>query len=313
MTISNFMLGSIKKGIGLPLNPCLYIVGTPIGHLGDITIRALEILACVDAIACEDTRVSQVLLRYYGISKPLFACFDHNERNCAPQVCERIQKGQSIALISDAGMPLISDPGYVIVQHCIQQAVPVVVIPGASSILCALIASGQETDAFYFGGFWDEKHFESIAWLEASLVFFESPKRLLRTLSRLESGVSGFGYRSISVVRELTKLHESVVRGAIGEVRAHFETHPDTLRGEVVLVLGKPKMTRHREEWESALDALYPDFSLRDTVSIIQKLYAVPKRQIYRAALERLRPGESSEDELSFVAEATEAGESSQI
>ncbi len=257
----------------------LYLVGTPIGNLGDITLRALEILANVDGIFCEDTRVSQKLLQHYGISKPLYPCFEHNERSQAYNICERIRNGQSIALISDAGTPLISDPGYPILQESLAQQILIRVVPGPSAPICALLLSGQETDSFYFGGFFDIQQFQSLNQLRASLIFFESPKRLLRTLQTLST------VRPLSVVREITKFYESVVRGTVREVEQYFQSQPQELRGEIVLVFGKNPQTAHSEGWEEALLVLKKEYPLKEAARIVQILYGISKRTAYQKGL----------------------------
>lgn len=223
-----------------PLEPGLYLVSTPIGNLGDMTIRGLETLAGADIIACEDTRVSRVLLDRFGITTRPYAYHEHNAERAGPKLMAALEAGKSVALISDAGTPLVSDPGYRISQTAIEAGVPVIPIPGASAPMAALVASGLPSDTFLFAGFLPSKdkarrdRLASFAATEATLMFFESPNRLAACL---KSAAEVLGPdRPAAVCRELTKAYEEIRRGTLGELAASYEG--ETVRGEIVLVIG---------------------------------------------------------------------------
>jgi len=230
----------------LPLAPGLYLVATPIGNLGDITLRALDVLRRVDRIACEDTRQTQKLLNHFEITTPTVSCHQHNEHQRAAELIETLKAGGRIAVVSDAGMPGISDPGGQLAAQAIAAGVAVIPIPGANAALSALVASGLPTDEFHFIGFLPEK---AGAWrtrLEAlaaeiqrnetarTLVFYEAPHRILETLSDLEA-VFGPALRMV-LARELTKIHEEFLRGTLADVRRELATR-DRVRGEITLLV----------------------------------------------------------------------------
>jgi 16S rRNA (cytidine1402-2'-O)-methyltransferase len=217
----------------------IIIVPTPIGNLGDITLRALEILKTADRIACEDTRHSAPLLAHHGISgKPLVSLHEHNEARRAPELVQAAQAGETIAVISDAGMPGISDPGYRLVQACIAATIPLEVLPGPSAVITALIGSGFPCHAFHFGGFLSVKPGKRRSSLTSTLqsgetgIFFESPHRLVSTLEVLTAINPA---TRTCVARELTKKFETYHRGTAAEVLAHFQSHPP--KGEIVLLV----------------------------------------------------------------------------
>ena len=220
----------------------LYLVATPIGNLEDITYRAVRILKEVDLIACEDTRHTRGLLDHYGIDRPTISYHEHNESGRTPDLIERLKAGQSIAMVSDAGTPLISDPGYRLVNQALAEEIVVVPIPGPSAILAALTASGLPTDSFHFGGFLPpktsqrRKALEAVREFECSLVFYETPHRILEAL---EDVAAVLGERPIVLTRELTKLHEEFLRGTAAEVLARLRERP-SIKGEMTLVIGKP-------------------------------------------------------------------------
>ncbi|WP_111657626.1 16S rRNA (cytidine(1402)-2'-O)-methyltransferase [Isoalcanivorax indicus] len=219
----------------------LYIVSTPIGHLEDITRRALRVLGEVDTVAAEDTRRSGQLLDALGIRTRLVSCHDHNEAARSPQLVARLQQGESVALISDAGTPLVSDPGYRLVRACQEAGVPVVPIPGASAVLAALAVAGLPTDRFVFEGFLPSKGAPRVQALErvlgntATSVLFEAPHRLLAVLDALLA--AGAGEREITLCRELTKHFETVRRDTVAALRDWVAADSDQQRGEIVLVL----------------------------------------------------------------------------
>ncbi|MEI8295817.1 MAG: 16S rRNA (cytidine(1402)-2'-O)-methyltransferase, partial [Alphaproteobacteria bacterium] len=224
------------KPTSATLSPGLYIVATPIGNLGDITLRAIETLKNSDAIVCEDTRVTQKLLRAYSIKKPLYSYHDHNAQKICPILIKELQDGKVLALLSDAGMPLVADPGYQLVQACIEASIPITVIPGPSAVLTALALSGLPPDRFAFLGFFDVKKLDTVQDFPGTLIFFEAPHRLMATLEKLP-GL--FPQRACVVARELTKYFEEVVRGTPEQVFAAFSGR-SAIKGEIVLLLGPP-------------------------------------------------------------------------
>lgn len=234
-----------------PLAPGLYLVATPIGNLGDITLRALDVLRSASRIACEDTRQTQKLLNHYSITTPTVSCHEHNERSRAAELIAAIKGGQVIAVVSDAGMPGISDPGAILAAQAIAAGVPVIPIPGANAALSALIASGLPTAEFHFIGFLPEKTGARRTRLEAlateardsarTLIFYEAPHRIADTLSDIEA-VWGPLLHAVAA-RELTKLHEEFLRGTVAEVRASLAAR-DRIRGEFVLLIEVPAKSR---------------------------------------------------------------------
>lgn len=216
----------------------LYLVASPIGNLGDITIRALEVLRQADLIAAEDTRRSAILLARYEIRKPLVSFHEHNEARRTAELVEKLQTGSNVALLTDAGTPTISDPGYRLVVACRQADIPITIIPGASAVLTALAGSALPSHAFYFGGFLPVKSGQRQRELEQALrrdctsVYFESPHRLLKTLEILKQLAPD---RLICVAREMTKQFEEFRRGPVGLVCEHFEKHAP--RGEITLLI----------------------------------------------------------------------------
>jgi 16S rRNA (cytidine1402-2'-O)-methyltransferase len=237
---------------GIALAPGLYLVATPIGNLGDITLRALDVLRRVDRIACEDTRQTQKLLNHFQISTPTVSCHEHNERQRAAELVEALKAGARVALVTDAGMPGVSDPGSWLTAAAIAAGVPVIPIPGANAALSALVASGLPTDSFYFLGFLPEKagarrtRLEELASaaraLEAAqtLILYEAPHRILETLADLEAACGPV--TRVVVARELTKMHEEFVRGTVAEVRRELAAR-DRIRGEITLLVEMPPKT----------------------------------------------------------------------
>jgi 16S rRNA (cytidine1402-2'-O)-methyltransferase len=216
----------------------LFVVATPIGNLGDITLRALDVLKDVDLVAAEDTRHSGILLKRYEVSKPLISYHEHNEAMRTAQLVERLAAGQNIALITDAGTPGISDPGARLIRECIKRGLDFTIIPGPSSILTALVGSGFSADKFFFGGFLPiksgqrERELRAAAQRGETSIFFESPYRLTKTL---KASIDILQDRQVCVARELTKKFEEFRRGAAGELLAHYEKHPP--KGEIVLLV----------------------------------------------------------------------------
>ena len=217
----------------------LYVVATPIGNLGDITVRALEILKDVDLVAAEDTRHSGILLKRYQIAKPFVSYHEHNEAMRTAQLIERLAAGETIALITDAGTPGLSDPGARLIRECIERQIDFTIIPGPSSILTGLIGSGFSVEKFFFGGFLPvksgqrERELRSAAARSETSIYFESPYRLAKTL---KACVDVLENRQLCVARELTKKFEEFRRGTASELLTHYEAHPP--KGEIVLVIG---------------------------------------------------------------------------
>jgi 16S rRNA (cytidine1402-2'-O)-methyltransferase len=218
----------------------LYVVATPIGNLGDITVRALEVLKSVDVIAAEDTRYSGMLLKHFEIKKPLVSYHEHNEAMRTAQLVDRLAGDENVALITDAGTPALSDPGARLIRACIERGLPLTIIPGPSSILAALVGSGFSTERFYFGGFLPvksgqrERELRAMAERGETTIFFESPYRLTKTLA-VCTGI--MPDRQLCVARELTKKFEEFRHGIASELLAHYEAHPP--KGEIVLVISQ--------------------------------------------------------------------------
>src|ERR1700723_2834047 len=235
--------------------PALYLVATPIGNLEDITLRALRVLKEVDLVACEDTRQTQKLLNHYGITTRTISYHEHNEMTRAAELVKEMQEGASVALVRDAGMPGISDPGYRLISLAIRHHVPVVPIPGASAFLAALVASGLPTDSFRFSGFLPAKRGERRAALEAirtsprTQVFYEAPHRIIEALSDVVEVLGNA--RHVVIAREVTKLHEEFLRGRAGDILETLKAR-DAVKGEITLLIGKAEEADSR----GAADAL---------------------------------------------------------
>ncbi|MDO8880252.1 MAG: 16S rRNA (cytidine(1402)-2'-O)-methyltransferase [Coriobacteriia bacterium] len=269
----------------------LLVCATPIGNLGDVTLRVLDALRTADSIAAEDTRVSRKLLARYDIHTPLEAYHEHNRATRTPELVARIERGERIALVSDAGTPGISDPGEHLVDACLDAGLRVDVLPGASAITTALVASGLPTQAFYFGGFLPRKHgertraLESLARLDATLVFYESPGRTAATLASLAAAFAG---RRAALARELTKLHEEVARAEIGELADRFAERE--LKGEVVLLVGPPEgpeqLTLDEDVVRERLTAAAEQgLTRRDAVREVAAGLGLPRNEVYRISL----------------------------
>jgi 16S rRNA (cytidine1402-2'-O)-methyltransferase len=264
----------------------LYLVATPIGNLEDITHRAVRTLREVDLIACEDTRHTRKLLDHYGIAKPMTSYHEHNEVARAAELVAKLAAGTSVALVSDAGMPLVSDPGFRVVNAAIREGIPVVPIPGASAMVAALSAAGLATDSFYFGGFLPPKSGQRARALEAlreqtaTLVFYEAPHRILETLGDVERIL---GPRPVVVARELTKLHEEFLRGSVGEVGAALASRP-SIKGEITLLVGKAEgPANDATPIEDAVDAcLRAGMSRMDAIKVVARKRGLSKREVYR-------------------------------
>lgn len=260
----------------------LYIIPTPIGNLNDITLRAIETLKAMDIVFCEDTRVSQKLLSHYGISVKTSSYHDHNASLKSSVILDALSKGKKIGLISDAGTPLISDPGYELVQLCYTHHYYVTVLPGASAVTSALVLSGQPTYPFAFLGFLDPSKHLIFHQLDMTLLFYEAPHRLTQSLKWLSQSFSG---RNISVIRELSKKFEQVVQGTYESVLSHFENHPP--RGEIVIVLSPPTPeSQDTESLEKALLEALSHHRVKDAATMVAETFLRPKKEVYKLALE---------------------------
>ncbi|HZF34383.1 MAG TPA: 16S rRNA (cytidine(1402)-2'-O)-methyltransferase [Candidatus Angelobacter sp.] len=267
----------------------LAIVATPIGNAGDITLRALDLLRRADRIACEDTRVTGRLLARYGIATPLLAYHEHNAARMRPLLLERLRRGETIALVSDAGTPLISDPGYKLVRAAVEAGIPVTTLPGASAALAALVSSGLPTDRFFFAGFLPPRmaarrtELAGLAGIAATLIFFESAGRLAATLADMAAVL---GARDAAVARELTKLYEEVRRGKLAELAEHYAAAGPP-KGEIVIVVGPPATAAEAsdEAIDDALRGALATSSLRDAVAAVTAALDAPRRRVYARAL----------------------------
>jgi len=284
-----FVIGSAQFEAP-PLAAGLYVVATPIGNLKDITIRALETLAAADLVLCEDTRHSATLLDHYGIRAEKRSLHEHNERQRVDEIVAAIGGGRAVAQISDAGTPLLSDPGFPLVRAVREAGLPVFAVPGASALLAALASAGLPTDAFGFIGFLPNKAGQRTNVLSAlrgrtdTLVFYESPRRLGDTLAAM---AEAFGAeRQAAVALELTKRFERVERGTLGELAAHFAE--GETRGEaVILVGGATERVVEAADWQAALDAALADQPLRAAVDEITARFGLKRKEVYDAALAR--------------------------
>ena len=260
----------------------LYIVATPIGNLKDISARAIETLKIVDCVLCEDTRVTAKLLQNIGVQAKLAVYNDHNASSVIPNIVKQLEVGISYALLSDAGMPLVSDPGYKLVNACIENGISYTVIPGACAVVSALALSGLPSDRFMFVGFADSSKFQELVKIDATLIFFEAPGRVVKIIADM---AERFSNRTVAVVREITKMYEEVVCGNFPEVLRHFEDNPP--RGEFVLLLSPPT----KDDAEKLLDLsplveeLADKVSLRDLSTALAKYSGLSRNVVYKFLL----------------------------
>ena len=271
--------------------PCLYVVATPIGNLGDITLRAIEVLGACDLILAEDTRTTAALLGHFGIGTPTSALHEHNERAVAPALVKRMREdGLAVALVSDAGTPLLSDPGYPLLQATIADGIPVHALPGPSALLAGLAIGGLPTDRFCFEGFLPPKAVAARARLDAlaheprTLVFYESPRRVRQTLALMVQAWGG--ERLACAARELTKLHESVYRGSLEAVLAAIGQDSHGEKGEYVLmVAGAPAATADLVEIRRVLALLQRHVSARSAIELAAEILHRPRNEVYALAV----------------------------
>lgn len=271
----------------------IYLVPTPIGNLGDITLRALEVLKSVDLIAAEDTRQSLKLLNHFNIKKNMISYHKHNEQGKSEELIDRVKNGESIAVISDAGTPGISDPGSIVLRKCIKEGIDIEVLPGATAFTTALIYSGLDTSAFMFKGFFPRENKEKKEFIEnikdrrETIIFYESPYRVLDTLNFLKENL---GNRNIAVCRELTKLHEEIYRGNLEETIGYFTNNVP--KGEFVLVLDGKSLEEIKSEniakWEDIsikdhiIYFINEGMSKKDAIKQVSKARELPKSEVYK-------------------------------
>ena len=288
MTSSYTLLGLSAEA--QKLDPGLHIVATPIGNLRDITLRALEALAAADTILAEDKRVTKVLLAHYGITTPIMSYHEHNADVVRPHVIARLKEGAALALVSDAGTPLVSDPGYRLVEAALEEGLPVTALPGASAVLAGLVMAGLPTDRFFFEGFLPAKQGErkrrirALEQIPGTLVFFEAPHRLAESLVDLADVL---GDRVGAVARELTKKFETVRRGTLAELALHY-TAEEKPRGEIVILVG-PGVSGagilSDETIDARLRAELETHSPRDASALVAAELGLPRRKVYARAL----------------------------
>ncbi len=286
--LSDHAWGKPDENASLPGG--LYLVATPIGNLRDITLRALDVLMQAQVIACEDTRTSQVLLRHYGISTPLVSYHDYSTQRVRDGLVERVSRGEVVALISDAGMPLIADPGFKLVRAMQQAQLPVRIVPGPSSVTSALALSGLPSDRFYFAGFIPAKSqarrqfFEDLALLTCTLVMLESPHRIRDSL---EVMAACWPERQVRLCRELTKHYEEVVLGSTAEIAERTASGEVVLKGEMVLVVDGATDVPAVDSLmlDDALHAAMTEMSVRDAARYVSESLGLPRKQVYSRAL----------------------------
>jgi 16S rRNA (cytidine1402-2'-O)-methyltransferase len=274
------------------LAPGLHVVATPIGNLGDVSFRALGTLAAANAILAEDTRVTRTLLAHYGITTPLVPYHEHNAEEMRPKVLARLKQGEALALVSDAGTPLVSDPGYKLVEAAHGDGIPVTTVPGPSAVLAALVVAGLPTDRFFFEGFLPPKsaarreRLEVLREVPGTLVFFESPRRVAEMLA---DAAAVLGERPAAVARELTKFYESVRRGTLPVLAGAYAGEPAP-KGEIVVLIGPPSArSAAGEDTEAALDEALrrrlATLSVKDAVAVVAQETGLPKKRVYARAV----------------------------
>lgn len=271
----------------------LYLVATPIGAARDITLRALDILASADILAAEDTRTLRHLMDIHGIAvagRPMLPCHDHNEREVTPRLLRAIAEGKSVAYASEAGTPLVSDPGFQIARAVAAEGLPLVAAPGASAVLCALSVAGLPTDRFLFAGFPPPTRTARLAFLQdlraipATLVLYESPKRINHTLQDLSQALGPTRYAA--VCRELTKRFEEVRRGTLAELAAEFAERDG--KGEIVIVVDRAaEVAADAETLDAALDRALATMTVKDAAAMVAEAFGMPRRDVYQRALQR--------------------------
>lgn len=291
--IARRIASEVRRHLDFGLSPGLYVVATPIGNLGDITLRAIAVLARADLILCEDTRHSRTLLAHYAIDAPTRPYHEHNAARERPRVLAELAQGKRIALVSDAGTPLISDPGWKLVREALDAGLRVEALPGASATLAALTVAGLPTDAFLFAGFLPPRsgarrtRITELAGVPATLVLFEAPSRIAETLADLAAVL---GPRPAALARELTKLHEEVRRGSLDELSAALQGQP--VKGEAVVLVGPAQEADISDEVIAArLTEALGAMSLRDAAKVVAEALGVPKSRVYDLGLKLRKDG----------------------
>ncbi len=272
-------------------NGTLFIIGTPIGNLEDITLRALDTLKNIDLIAAEDTRQTKKLLNHFSINKPIVSYHEHNKFSKGPVLVQELQAGKNIGLVSDAGMPGISDPGAELVQACIEEDIEITVIPGPSAVITGLVASGLDTNGFVFAGFFPrsskerKKILDSLGQEQRTIIFYESPRRLLETLKIIKEA---WGDRQCCIARELTKLYEEFQRGKISDILSEYEIK--TVKGEITLLLeGRTIHQDAKPSWDTIeayyLELIEEGLARKDAVKEAAKHWGISKRELYNRVM----------------------------
>lgn len=265
----------------------VYIVSTPIGNLQDFSLRGIETLKNVDFILCEDSRITRKILDYFNI-KGIFKIYnDHNANEVIPKIIEQIEKfDKTFALVSDAGTPLVSDPGHKLIRNLIKHQIKFTIVPGANAVLPALILSGFESVRFMFCGFFEEKKIDDLKEIMSTLIFFESPLRVLESLKKMQKV---FETRRVAVIREITKIHEEVISGTFEEVIFHFENNK--ARGEIVIVLSFPekKQICDDEEIRKLILDLQDKLSIKEISSLISHVKNISRNAAYKVALKYMK------------------------
>lgn len=293
-SILNRISDEVQRHLGADLPPGLYVVATPIGNLGDITLRAIAVLARADLILCEDTRHSRTLLAHYAIDTTTRPYHEHNAARERPRVLAELAAGRRIAIISDAGTPLVSDPGWKLVREALDAGLRVEALPGASATLTALAVGGLPTDAFLFAGFLPPRsgarrsRIAELASVPATLVFFEAPSRVAETIEDLAAVLGGA--RAAALARELTKLHEELRRAPLGELAAALEGQ--SIKGEAVILVGPPQAAEVSDEAIAArLSEALGEMSLRDAAKAVSEVLGVAKSRVYDIGLKLRKDG----------------------
>ncbi len=281
-----------------PLAAGLYLVATPIGNLRDISLRALETLAAADVIACEDSRVTRKLTEHYGIATPLTPYHEHNAAEARPKLLARLAAGETVALVSDAGTPLISDPGYKLVREAAQAGHAIIALPGASAVLVGLSVAGLPTDRFFFEGFLPpkqaarQKRIAELSGIPSTLVMFETGPRIADALADLAAGL---GNREAAICRELTKLHEEVRRDTLPSLAQHYASGAET-RGEFVVVIAPPlDGGPHADDVDDLLRRALARVSVKDAVGEVALATGWPRREVYQRALALAKDDDDAE------------------
>ncbi len=273
-----------------PLEPGLYFVATPIGSARDVTLRALDILASADVIAAEDTRTARKLMEIHNISlgdRKIVAYHDHNGAAVRPRLLAALEAGKSVAYASEAGTPMVADPGYVLAREAIEAGFLVTSAPGPSAVIAALTIAGLPTDRFLFAGFAPStggarrRFLAELANVPATLVIYESPKRIHKSLA--DMGLELGNDRQISICRELTKKFEEVLRGTVGDLIEALKTR--TLKGEIVVVVDRNRTVASDADLETELEKALQTLSVKDAAALVSQSIGLPKRQVYQAAL----------------------------